>query len=392
MFKFQLVPAFVVLLLVGACESSPTSSTSPAPISSTSPAPSDAGRTPVLVGLDWHQSSPSTLTVMRPDGSVISTRTLPATWLVDEHAVGAYMLVANDGSGKGWTVDPTGTFTEVAPAAAAFLSPPTNGSGWTPPLIVDSTTAVTVGFNNDRVSVYQVSLPSGAVRSLLTAPQVSSMGSVIPLTVLDVSPDRSTVWVRKVTNGTNGSLEIVGIDLKTGAVTTLGKANAFLGETDVAISPDGKLVAAQEEAGVDSANLAIRHLHVVALSGNVDSDVQGTAPYTGGQRSPSVLFAPGGKSVAWWGGIDNGDNTFAINVSAVGGSGRSLYQLDTQNMSQIIESLYWVDSGTLVVQTDSTMTQGVFQGEGLHTFTIDATTGAQTPLPDSIRYVVAVLN
>jgi hypothetical protein len=346
----------------------------------------------VLVGLDWHQNGPSTVVVMRPDGSIISTRTLPATWLVDEHAVGAYMLVANDGSGKGWTVDATGTVTEVAPAAAAFLSPPADGSGWTPPLIVDSTTAVTVGFKNDTVTAYQVNLRNGAVKSLLTAPQVSSMGSVIPLTVLDVSPDRSTVWVRKVTDGASGALEIVGIDLKIGTVTTQGKADAFLGEVDVAISPDGKLVAAQEEAGVDSTNLAIRHLHVLALGSKVDSDVQGTAPYTGGQRSPSVLFAPGAASVAWWGGIDNGDNTFAVNVSPVGGPGRSIYQLDTHKMSQLIEALYWVDSGTLVVQTDSTTTPGVFRGEGLHAFTIDATTGAKRPLPDSIRYVVAVLN
>ena len=61
-------------------------------------------------------------------------------------------------------------------------------------------------------------------------------------------------------------------------------------------------------------------------------------------------------------------------------------------MTQIIEALYWVDSTKLVVQTDSTTTQGVFQGEGLHAFTIDATSGAETPLPDSIRYVVAALS
>jgi hypothetical protein len=345
----------------------------------------------VLVGLDWHQNGPSTVVVMRPDGSIISTRTLPATWLVDEHAVGAYMLVANDGSGKGWTVDATGTVTEVAPAAAAFLSPPADGSGWTPPLIVDSTTAVTVAFKNDTVTAYEVNLRTGEARSLLTAPQSHSMGP-IPLTVLDVSPDRNTAWVRKVTDGASGTLEIVGVDLKTGTVTTQGRADAFLGEVDVAISPDGNLVAAQEEAGVDSTNLAIRHLHVLPLSSKVDSDVQGTAPYTGGQRSPSVLFAPGAASVAWWGGIDNGDNTFAVNVSPVAGPGRSLYQLETHKMSQVIEALYWVDSSTLVVQTDSTTTPGVFRGDGLHAFTIDATTGAKRPLPDSIRYVVGVLN
>ncbi|MGH7761467.1 MAG: hypothetical protein ACREOY_08635 [Candidatus Dormibacteraceae bacterium] len=346
----------------------------------------------MLVGLDWHQNGPSTVVVMRPDGSIISTRTIPATWLVDEHAVGAYMLVANDGSGKGWTVDATGTVTEVAPAAAAFLSPPADGSGWTPPLIVDSTTAVTVGFTNDTVTAYQVNLGNGAVKSLLTTPQTHSMGPV-PLLLLDVSRDRKTVWVRKVTDGASSRVEIVGIDLKTGTVNTLGDATALGGE-DMGISPDGKLVAAQEDAGVDSTNLAIRHLHVLALGRNVDSDVQGTAPYTGGQRSPSVLFAPGAASVAWWGGIDNGSITFAVNVAPVGGAGRNLYQLDTNRpqMTHIIEAVYWVDSGTLVVQTDSTSTPGVFRGEGLQAFTIDAATGAQKPLPDTLHYVVAVLS
>src|SRR4029077_719422 len=138
MFTFRLASAFGFLLLVSACGS--PSDTNSASLSSSSPTSAASGVGPALVGLELHSNGPSTVTLMKLDGSVIATRTLPATWLVDEHAVGAYMLVANDGSGKAWTVDASGAVTNVAPAAAAFLSPPANGGGWAPPLIVDSTT------------------------------------------------------------------------------------------------------------------------------------------------------------------------------------------------------------------------------------------------------------
>ena len=241
MFTFRLASAFVLLLLVGACGS--PSATKSASVSSSSPT---SAASPVLVGLDWHLSAPSTVIVMKLDGSVIATRTLPATRLVDEHAVGAYMLVANDGSGKAWTVDAPGAVTDVASAAAAFLSPQANGLGWAPPLIVDSTTAVTVGWpNQTSMAAYEVDLRSGAVRTLLTAPQTYLELALAPaLTVLDVSADRQTVWLRKVTptGGNSGELDIVGIDLRTGAVSSPGRADAFAREQDlfIAMSPKGR--------------------------------------------------------------------------------------------------------------------------------------------------------
>jgi hypothetical protein len=332
---------------------------------------------------------------MRLDGSVIATRTLPATWLVDEHAVGAYMLVANDGSGKAWTVDASGAVMDVAPAAAAFLSPPTNGGGWAPPLIVDTTTAVTVGWpNQTSMAAYEVDLRSGAVRTLLTAPQTGVMALAPALTVLDVSADRQTVWLRKVTStgGISGELDIVGIDLRTGAISSQGRADSFSSEQDLAITRDGKSVASQEEFGTNSSNLAIRHLHVISLGSKVDSDLQGAAPYVGGQRSPSVLFAPGGASVAWWGGLDNGDNAFLVNVAVLGGTGRSLFRLDNPGGTHELVTVMWADPTTLLVQTDTTITPGSFQGSDLHAFTMDATSGTQKPLPAALHYVVAVLN
>lgn len=244
------------------------------------------------------------------------------------------------------------------------------------------------------MAAYEVDLRSGAVRSLLTAPQTGVMGLAPALTVLDVSSDRQTVWLRKVTStgGTTGQLEIVGIDLRTGTVTSQGQANAFVGEQDLAITRDGKSVAGQEEFGTDGGNLAIRHLHVLSLGSKVDSDLQGTAPYVGGQRSASVLFAPGGAAVAWWGGLNNGDNAYLVNVALVGGTARSLLRLDNTDGTHEKVTVMWADPATLLVQTDSTATPGSFQGSDLRAFTMDATTGAQKPLPAALHYVVAVLN
>jgi hypothetical protein len=403
MFRFRLASASALLLLVGACgspsstksaaASAPSNSPAAALAPSSSPAPAASAGTPVIIGLDGHLSGPSTVILMRLDGSVIATRTLPATWLVDEHAVGAYMLVANDGSGKAWTVDASGAVRDVAPAAAAFLSPPTNGGGRVPPLIVDSTTAVTVGWaDQTNMAAYEVDLGNGAVRTLVTAPGTGVMSLAPALSVLDVSSDRQTVWLRKVTStgGATGRLEILGIDLRTGIVSSQGRADAFAGEQDLAITSDGKSVAGQEEFGTDSSNLAIRHLHVVQLGTKVDSDLQGTAPYVGGQKSPSVLFAPGGAAVAWWGGLDNGDNAFLVNV-ALGGPGRTLFRLDNTGGMHEMVTVMWANPTTLVGQTDSTTTPGSFQGSDLRAFTLDATTGAQKPLPAVLHYVVGVL-
>lgn len=395
MFTFRLASAVVFLLLVSACGAPSTTTSAASSASSSSPTPAASAAGPVLVGLDWHSNGPSTVMLMKLDGSVIATRTLPATWLVDEHAVGAYMLVANDGSGKAWTVDATGAVTDVAPAAAAFLSPPANGGGWAPPLIVDSTRAVTVGWpNQTSMAAYEVDLRSGSVRSLLTAQQTGVMALAPALTVIDVSADRQTVWLRKVTptGGISGELDIVGIDLRTGAVSSQRRADSFASEQDLAITRDGKSVASQEEFGTNGSNLAIRHLHVISLGSKVDSDLQGAAPYVGGQRSPSVLFAPGGASVAWWGGLDNGYNAFLVNVAVLGGAGRSLFRLDNPGGTHELVTVMWADPTTLLVQTDTTMTPGSFQGSDLHAFTMDATSGAQKPLPAELHYVVAVLN
>jgi hypothetical protein len=338
MFTFRLASAIVGLLLLAACGSSPTAS----PVASPgNPATSEKF---ALVGGG---------AVIGMDGKVIGR--FPgggpgAVGVGTQHAVGAYLIQSTTGSGKGWTIDASGAVKDVAPAAIAILAPSGQG-GWTPPLIVDSTTAVTVKVDNGGLTAEAVDLSTGAVRPLLAQVPFTGVMSLQALTVLDVSPDRKTVWLSKITStgGISGRLEILGVDLVSGKVISQGLANALAG-AEIAISRDGKTVAGQEEAGTDSANLAIRHLHVVTLASGVDKDVQGTASYVGGQATPSVLFAPGGKSVVWWGGLNNGSLGDRINVATIGGHGRTL-QLDTTEFGAF-SAVYWADASTLVVQSD----------------------------------------
>ena len=222
-------------------------------------------------------------------------------------------------------------------------------------------------------------LRTGAVRPLLTAPYTGVM-ALPALTVLDVSSDRKTVWLSKITStgGSTGRVEIIGIDLLTGTVSSQGQANALAG-AELAITRDGKSIAGQEEFPTAGSQLAIRHLHVVSLGTKVDSDLQGTAPYVGGQRTPSVLFAPGGAAVAWWGGLNNGDRTFLVNVATLGGAGRTLYSPAQSDFSHSLSGVFWVDPASLVVHN------------GLDTYTINATTGGQTLVSRELGYLDAVL-
>jgi hypothetical protein len=392
MVTLRFAAALVGLFLIGACgspstaksEAAPSSSLtiasnpaspSPNPPSATSPASpalTASVRNAVLVG---HWDNPATVVLMRQNGSIV--KKLAGVGVVDQHAVGAYLVVAGFGSSKGWTVDASGVVRDVAPAAVAILAPSIDGV-WTPPLIVDSTTAVTVRCTT-ACTADEVNLRTGAVRPLVTAPYTGVM-TLNALTVLDVSSDRKTVWLSKITStgGGGGLLEILGIDLRTGKVSSQGRANSLAG-AEIAITQDGKMLAGQEEFETDSTNIAIRHLHVVSLGTKIDSDVQGTAPYIGGQRTPSVLFAPGGAMVAWWGGL-NGDKSFLVNVAPLGGKGRTLYYPAQKDFSFSLSGVLWVDSATLVVQN------------GVGTYTINATTGRQKLVSQKLNYLDSVLN
>jgi hypothetical protein len=382
MFTLRLASAFFGLILMSACGASatpePLAGSSSNPTSPASPASESSFGNAVLVG---HGIDPATVrplaeeVFVKLDGSVLAN--VPGVGVSDEHAVGAYLVVAGDGSGKGWTVDASGVVKDVAPAAVAILTPTIEG-GWTPPLIVNATTAVIVRGANDGLTANEVDLSTGAVRPLLTVPYTGVM-ALQALTVLDVSSDRKTVWLSKITStgGITGRLEIIGIDLQTGTVSSEGQANALAG-AEIAITRDGKWVAGQEDAGTNGSNLLIRHLHVVALGTNVDSDVQGTAEYVGGQRSPSVLFAPGGAAVAWWGGLNNGSSEFLINVATMGSTGRTL-RLDANRLAPT-SAVFWVDPATLVVQV------------GLQTLTINTATASPTVVSQKFSYLDAVIN
>jgi hypothetical protein len=382
MFKYQKALGLLGLVLICACGSTSTksgtvpSSTSMAAASPT-PAPLDNS---VLIG---HTDQPSRVIVMRRDGSVVAT--LSGTGVVDQHAVGSYVVVGSAGSGKAWSIDASGAVADVAPPAAKLLA----SYPYSPPLIVDSSTAI-IGCGNSTqgCSTQRVDLTTGTVRTLLTVPAVSGQAAMefgASLTALDLSPDAHTVWLRKVSSVAGSwRLAIVGLDLQTGAVTSHELPDALIGEHDLAISRDGKSVAGQEDAGTSSANLAIAHLHVVSVPTGVDADVQGTAPYVRGwppPGPPTIVFAPNDGEVAWWGGFDNGDTDYRINFATIGGAGRPLFRLDDTDLAHgWMKAVFWLDAATLAVQVESTTP-----------FLVDTTTGAMRSLPAGLGTLDAVL-
>lgn len=392
MVKFRLACVVVGFAIVSGCQpvqSSKPVAVSTGPISSatapTQPSVSPSATPasplrPVLAGLSG--ANPA-FTVARLDGSVVAS--VPASNGVgDEHAVGAYLLTATDGSGKEWAVDTAGVVRPVSPIAAKLLSPNTVSSL----LVLDSTTAI-VGCqmaSNGDCTAQEIRLDTGATRVLLTATGTgpAAMGLGPSLKVLDVSLDLRTVWFREVTSATvgaqgpTGKVDIAGVDRITSAVTRHDLPVALLQEQDLAISRDGKWAAAQEDAGTNSAHLAIRHLHVISLATGVDRDVQGTAPYVGGQRSPSILFAPDSSRVVWWGGLNNGSSAYRVNTTAIGGTGKSVYPNDGNDVNGVL-GVFWLDPTTLVVERG-----GIFA--------VNADTGSATQLPGPIDYLLGVLN
>jgi hypothetical protein len=293
----------------------------------------------------------------------------------DEHAIGAYLVAARDGTGTEWTVDSAGVIRDVAPTAAQLLAP---GAG--SPLVLSSTTAI-LGCHrapNGDCTDEAIDLVTGAVHPLLTVASTSPTpryGS--SLTVMDVSSDLNTVWFREV-SGATPRLTLVAVDLTTGNPTVHDLPAALLDEHDLTISRDGKWVAGQEAAGTDSTNLALRHLHVVSLATGVDKDVQGNAVYVGGLRPLSVLFAPDSTRVAWWGGVNNGSSPQRMNISTVGGTGKTVYPTSDAGDVNGINGMFWLDGSTLVVVHGGLMA-------------VNADTGSSDSLQGGLDTLVGVL-
>jgi hypothetical protein len=395
----RLAGVVVGLLLAAACrlpstpnhtaaapKSSPQTASSPA---AKAESPKAAPRNPVLVDLDRHGGSSSTVTLMRPDGSVVATRIVPGDWLVDQHAVGAYMLVTTDGTHRAWTVDPSGEVRELGPAAAMFFSDPSQPRS---PLIVDAGTAVALRCNADACSAVRLDLRTGVLRELLSVARIPGVKDA-PLTVLDVAADRRTVWLRKLVGPSfadAGHAEIVGVDLQTGSISKPARPTAIL-DDNLAITPDGTAVAGLEQ-GPDIGQYATWHLHTTSLDTGADADIQGGAELASSWQSlPSVFFAPDTASLAWLGPLNVADRpTEVLNVTSMQGAGKTLIRIASSTTE--ISSFFWLGPKTLLVQTDSTTTPGIFQGSDLRAFTIDTTTGAQLPFPKDLHFLVALLH
>lgn len=380
--KVHLACGLLGISLLAACSQAPSTShaaatlppsSAPAVASpSTVPAlPSPVATGAVIVGLWGVQAD---LRLVRTDGSIIATT--PGVPVGDEHAIGAYLFAAADGSGKEWTIDRSGVIRDVAPAAAKLLRP-----GVGSPLVLSSNSAV-IGCAqaaNGDCTAETIDLVTGAVRPLLTlANTASEMRYGVALQVIDISADLKTVWFREISGATSTKLTLVAVDLATGNNTSHDLPLALADEQNLAISRDGKFVAGQESAGTDSTNLAIRHLHVFSLTTGVDTDIQGSAVYVGGWGAFSVLFAPDSSRVAWWGGVNNGSSPQRVNISLIGGTGKTVYPTDASSDVNGLIGVFWLDGSTLV-----TVHGGLV--------TVNADTGAAVPIGNNLDTLLGVL-
>ncbi len=374
MFRFGSL-VIMGLLSISACGAA---SPATAVVSPSSPAVSPSPQVrhdPVLVA---YTLNPATVTLFTTDGTVI--KTMPGYPVGDEHAIGAYLVMTTETGGQEFTMDASGLTKPVAPAAAKILTPATPGY----PIVIDHTTAI-IGCalrSNGSCTAEVVNMATGEVRPLLNVPGIgaASMQLGSSLTLLDISPDLSTIWLRRVTNAAAGQADIVGIDLRTAAIKSLPLPTALMPSQSLAISRDGTMVAGQEQAGTDPNRIAVQHLHVANLLTGKDIDVQGTAPYVAGGRPPEILFAPDGGSVAWWGSLNGAFNSGRgqrLNVASTSGGGRILWLDGTQDLHLTVVS--WIDRTTLLVQDEA------------ETGTIDVNSGAIERLNTSIPFLVAVL-
>lgn len=375
-----MLKSFLILVILGlfstsACQapSGPSAVISPSPPTG-SPSP-QVRHDPVLVG---YTLNPATITLFKVDGSVI--KTMPGYPVGDEHAIGAYLVMTKETGGEEFTVDASGLTKPVVPAAAKILVPATPGY----PIIVDHTTAI-VGCapqSNGSCTAEVVNMATGEVRPLLNVPGTgaASMQLGLSLTLLNMSSDLDTIWLRRVTNAAAGQVDIVGIDLRNGAAKPLPLPAALMQSQALAISSDGTMIAGQEEAGTDPNRVIVQHLHVASLQTGKDIDVQGTAPYVAGGRPPEILFAPDGGNVAWWGSLNGAFNSGPgqrLNVATQSGAGKTLWLDGTTNVH--VTAVSWLDRSTVLAQDEA------------ETVTIDVTTGAAERLHATFPYLLTAL-
>ena len=354
----------VGLVLVAACASpsgnKPVAATSAAPVLSTptkapsaaSPTPSPAATptpvftspmNPILVEFVDNRmvGGGTAVTLYRPDGTVVASH--EGRVVYGEHAIGAYLVTANDGSGNEWTLDISGSIRPVAATAAKLLTDNAPGDL----LVLDASTAI-AGCNpaaNGACTATEIDLASGTVRPLLNA--------ATSLAVLDASYDRQTIWFREVihASGASPTVNIAAVDLRTGKVARQALPVAMASEQNLAISRDGKWVAGQEDAGFDSNHVAIQHLHLVSMAAGTDTDIQGSAPYVSGTNRPSIQFAPDGASVLWWGNLNPSGLAIGVNVAAVKGVGKSISVDGNYVASGNLNAVFWLDGTRIVAQS-----------------------------------------
>jgi hypothetical protein len=349
------VAAFAVALVVGlrAHQSRSTVPAGPVPSPSHAPVPASGS---LMVFQSKVSDTHYTTTLARGDGTVIRTVDAPGAAYGD--ALGGRALYLDDGH-HGWVLHRDGSITTVNAAARMDLA--AAGKGVT--MVDDHTAVADVPNNQAQTSRFEVvDVLTGARRVVFEeqAPPDAQPSSRSDVAVVGISRDMGTLYVLVRDMEIGGKLQrdpvVDDVDVALARVT--GTRALPSGDSDMAVSPDGRQVAWQD-AAVDARNAEYFVTHVTDLSSGRTVDVAGTGIGAGGGFGPGLVFSPDGARLMVT-GHDNEATPVAIDsvaeVSTADGRVLQHQQIEHQ-AGEIILTIGWVDADHLAYGTTTNANQ-----------------------------------
>jgi hypothetical protein len=347
------VAVFAVALAAGLRTHHSRGTTPAGPVPTPTPAPAIGS---LMVFQTRASGSHYTTTLVDGSGRVIRTVDAPGAAYGDAH--GGRALYLDDGHG-GWVLHRDGSITPVQAAARAELAAAGRGV-----MMVDDHTAVAAVSTSDAGSRFEtVDVLTGARRIVFTAAvapgaQPSSRSAV---GIIGSSRDMHTLYVLVRDMVVDGRLQrdpvVEDVDVATARVNRTRPLPA--GETDMAVSPDGRLVAWQDSAIDSRRNVAYFVTHVTDIASGHTVDVVGTGIGAGGGFGPGLLFSPDGVRLMLT-GHDNEATPEGIEsvaeVATAGGRVLQHQQVDDPSAQSIL-TVRWVGADRLAYETTTTESQ-----------------------------------
>jgi len=351
------VAVFGVALAVGlrSHQSRSTVPAGPVPTPSHAPAPASGS---LMVFQSKVSDTRYTTTLARVDGTVIRTVDAPGAAYGD--SLGGRALYLDDGH-QGWVLHRDGSITPVNAAARADLA--AAGEGVT--MVDDHTAFARVPVDQDQANRFEVlDVLTGARRVVFQAQiapdaQPSSRSEA---GVVGSSPDMRTLYVLVHDMVIDGKLQrdavVEDVDVALAKVTRTRSLPD--GQTDMAVSPDGRQVAWQDFANDDRRNVAYFVTHVTDLASGKTVDVTGTGIGASGGYGPALMFSPDGARLVATGRDNEATPEGIASVAEIStADGRVLHQQQVENQfGELILTVGWVDADHLAYETSTNDSQG----------------------------------